>query len=69
MVVVGRDLCTASGQISLLKQGHLEMAFEDLQGWRLYHLSREYVPGHPHEEVFPGVQFVPIASFPVTGHH
>lgn len=65
---------------TLLQQGHPEQAaqaahvraaFEDFQGWRLYNLH------HPHKkEVLPGVQrkppllqFVRMASCPVTEHH
>ncbi|XP_068788224.1 uncharacterized protein [Struthio camelus] len=55
------------------------MAFEYLQGRRLHYLSGQPVPMlcHPHsEEVLsqvqvelPVVQFLPIASCPVAGHH
>lgn len=47
----GRDLCRSSGPTPLLKQGHLEpvvqdyawMAFQYLQGWRIYSLSVQLV--------------------------
>jgi len=83
----GRDVWRSSGPTLVLKQhqlelvahDHVQMAFEDHQGWRLHHLSGQLVPvlGPPHsEKVFPDVQrelpvlqFVPISSGPVTGHH
>lgn len=65
MVVVGRDLWTSSGQTPLLKQSQLEIVFEDVWGWRLYHFSRQYVPGHPHsEKVLPGVSVCAHCLFP-----
>jgi len=45
------------------------MSFEHLQGYRLHMLSGQPVPvlGHPDsKKVFPDIQFVPIASGPVS---
>lgn len=65
-------------QLQLLTQTHVQMAFEDRQGCRLYHLAAQAVPVLCHlqsEELLPGVQrespmflFVPVASCPFTGH-
>lgn len=68
----------------LLKQGYLELIahnyvqtdFEHLQGERLHNLSGQYLKSHHSERVFPDIQreppllqFGPIVSSPVTGHH
>ena len=87
MAEVGRDLWKSSGPTPLLKlghlkpvaQGHVQTAFEYLQGGRLHNLSGQTLPvlSHPHSKnVFPDVQreppvlqFLPIASDSGTGYH
>ena len=73
-----RHLCLKQGQLELVSQGHTQMTFEYLQGWRLHHLAQQPVPALslPHSKVFPDVQreapvfhLVAVASGPVTGHH
>lgn len=81
MAEVGRVLWRSSGPTpfsSRAAQGHVQMAFQYLWGWRLHDSSGQPVPvlSHPHsEKAFPYAeketpvfQFVPIASGPVTGH-
>ena len=68
-----------AGQPGTGCQGPCPDRSEYLQGWRLHNLPGQPVPvlGHPHsEKAFPDVhreplvfQFVPIACWPVTGHH
>lgn len=58
MAKVGRDLWMSSGltpelkqgQLELVAQDHVPMAFEFLQGWRLHNLPGQHVPvlRHPH---------------------
>lgn len=67
------------GQPEWVAQEHTHVAFEDLQGARLYHLSVQSVPVlcHLHStEVLPDVHmgppvlpFVLMASCPGTGRH
>jgi len=67
------------GHLQPVAGHHVQAAFEYLQGWRLHTLPGQPVPelGDPHsEKVFPDVQtepavlqFVSIASGPVTGQH
>lgn len=48
----------AQAHLEPVAQDHLQMAFEDLQRWRLHHVSGQAVPGlsHSHStEVFPDV--------------
>ena len=83
MVEVGRDLWRSSGPTSLLKQGHLklvaqdhvQMDFEDLQGWRLHNLSGQPVLmlSHSHSKksvsLCSGGTFCVSPSGSVTEHH
>jgi len=84
MVEVGEDLWRSSAPTPLCKQGHLEpvvqdrvqMAFENLQRWRLHNLFGQPVPllGHPHStQAFLDVQSerpvfpsAPMASCPTS---
>jgi len=83
MAEAGRDLWRSFCPTPLLKQGHLElvaqdnvrMAFEYLQGGRLFGQSVPVVSNSHSKIVFPDVQmgpsvfqFVLIASGPATGH-
>jgi len=78
MVGVGRDLCGSSSPTSLLKQGHLQQAAQDLvqgdleylQRRRIHDLFGQLVPvlRHPQsEEVLPHVQVeLPVLQFVPT---
>lgn len=66
------------GHLEQVAQGHVQMAFESLQGWRSHNLSGPVpVLSYPHtDKMFLDVQrephvfqFVPIACGPVTEHH
>ena len=82
MLGVGRDLCWSSSPNPLPKQAAqdlMQAGFEYLQRRRSHNLSGQPVPvlHHPQsKEVFPHVQmellilqFVPVATRPVAGHH
>jgi len=79
MVGVGRDLCGSSSPTSLLKQGHLQQAAQDVVQAGLEYLQRRrlhYLPGQPvsvlrhpqSEEALPHVQTeLPMLQFvPIT---
>ena len=66
------------GHIEPIAQDHIQTAFVDIQRGRHHKLSGQSVTvvGQLHSKVFPDIQrkplvleFVPIASCPVTGHY
>lgn len=66
------------GYLDQAAHGHVQMPFEYLQGAELHNLSGQPVTvlSRLYSEVLPDVQaeppvfqFVPIASYPSTGHH
>jgi len=75
----GPTLLPKQGHLQQAAQGLVQASLEYLQRRRIHSLSGQPVPvlHHPQREEFlphvqmelPMLQFVPVASCPVTGHH